>query len=118
MGCRFTFSPTKSEEKILHYEKFIKRTRISYMNNSPLSCVDNENNPQAWNSFIIERLKKLDHKGLWQSYTSELIKLVVDKPLEQYMRPINTKSWLSLVGIIRKFSKKIKKSIKFVKYVK
>lgn len=82
------------------------------MNNSPLSATDNENNPQAWNSFIIERLKKLDHKGLWQSYINDLIKLVLDKPLEQYMRPINTKSWLSLVGIISRFSKQKSKFVK------
>jgi len=95
MGCRFFPGSSSAEEKLLYYEKYITRTRI----NSPINHKeDMENSPKAWNSFVIDRLHKLDQRNLWQSYTSELIKFLEEKPLEQYVRPINSKSWLSLLG--------------------
>lgn len=98
MGCKPTLNMSSSEDKIRFYGKFITKTRLNYMENAPLVKNELENNPVGWNTFIIDRLKKLDENHLWQSYTSDLIHFLEEKPLEQYMRPINSKSWLSLVG--------------------
>ena len=97
MGCRLFPASSSPEEKLLFYEKFISRSRF----NSPISHKEDlDNNPKAWNSFVIERLHRFDSKNLWQSYTGELVKFLEEKPLEQYVRPINSKSWLSLLGIM------------------
>ena len=120
MGCKNSFT-FKAEDKLVYYEKYLKQTRINFMENSPLSKIDLENNPKVfynfsknlkfncillykgWNSFVIARLHNLILKNIWQSYSAELIKLLEEKPLEQYTRPINSKSWLNLLGKLTSF---------------
>lgn len=103
MGCNFGsphFSPTRSKEKISYYEEYINKSKIPYMekNSIFMDPDDIENNPKAWNSFVIEKLMDLDRRNQWQSYTNELIKLLQEKPLVHYIRPLNIKSWLVFMG--------------------
>ncbi len=57
MGCKNTSNFARAEEKITFYEKFIMKTRVTYMDNSPLTLSELENNPKA--PFLLIFFKKI-----------------------------------------------------------